>query len=168
MINSYTVGKFQQRLGNIFIANSCWTTLKNDIVYPTGRQVGTNPLPDTGGYWNDPDSSTTVDVFGGIAFKISVDFYVLLPIQSVAAFFIINYVTLILTFVINRIFSLVKTFANSSQESQQSLMMLMPTGRYMVERLPLFQVFQDCLCVCVLNPSSVWFIAGDYAKAQQG
>ena len=71
-----------------------------------------------------------MDVFGGIAFKISVDFYVLLPIQSVAAFFIINYVTLILTFVINRIFSLVKTFANSSQESQQSLMMLMPTGRY--------------------------------------
>lgn len=71
-----------------------------------------------------------MDVFGGIAFKISVDFYVLLPIQSVAAFFIINYVTLILTFVINRIFSLVKTFANSSQESRQSLMMLMPTGRY--------------------------------------
>ena len=72
-----------------------------------------------------------MDVFGGIAFKISVDFYVLLPIQSVAAFFIINnYVTLILTFVINRIFSLVKTFANSSQESQQSLMMLMRTGRY--------------------------------------
>lgn len=109
-----------------------------------------------------------MDVFGGIAFKISVAFYVLLPIQSVTAFIITNYVTLILTFVINRIFSLVKTFANSSQESQQSLMMLMPTGRYMVQRLPLVQVFQDCLCVCVLNPSSVWFIAGDYAKAQQG
>lgn len=115
--------------------------------------MGTNPLPDTGGYWNDPDSSTTVDVFGGIAFKISVDFYVLLPIQSVAAFFIINYVTLILTFVINRIFSLVKTFANSSQESQQSLMMLMPTGRYMVQRLPLVQVFQDCLC-----PQPIFFL----------
>ena len=108
--------------------------------------MGTNPLPDTGGYWNDPDSSTTVDVFGGIAFKFSVDFYILLPIQSVAAFFIINYVTLILTFVINRIFSLVKTFANSSQESRQSLMMLMPTGRYMVQRLPLVQVLQDWLC----------------------
>ena len=108
--------------------------------------MGTNPLPDTGGYWNDSDSSTTVDVFGGIAFKISVDFYVLFPIQSVTAFFIINYVTLILIFVIKRIFSLVKTFANSSQESQQSLMMLMPTGRYIVQHLPLVQVFQVCLC----------------------
>lgn len=51
------------------------TTLKkNDVVYPTGWQVGTNPLPDTGGYRNDPDCSTPVDVFGGISFKISVDF----------------------------------------------------------------------------------------------
>lgn len=65
----------------------------------------------------------------------------------ITAFIMETYqLTLILTFGFNRIFSLVKTFANSSQESRQSLMMLMLTGRYIVQHSPLIRVFQGCLC----------------------